>query len=194
MKDTLQTIYTSEHNVMRRSYSDLVGHKSFYFPKVTLIPAATSVEEDTGDLNTNFKRKSTALVQTGRTERGFNFTAIWPQLDYTTMRVPNRVFRNAGFVLVQCIWRSRFGILRLNGGEIRDWKYHKSSFKPPGGIIYFKPIWGRCLIETGGLFNWEKKMVSVLHKDLEYKVEKLKYKKVGGLAAVDQNQIGASNW
>lgn len=76
VKDTLQTIYTSEHNVMRRSYSDLVGHKSFYFPKVTLIPAATSVEEDTGDLNTNFKRKSTALVQTGRTERGFNFTAI----------------------------------------------------------------------------------------------------------------------
>ena len=37
-------------------------------------------------------------------------------------------------------------------------------------------------------------MVSVLHKELEYKVEKLKYKKVGGLAAVDQNQSGASNW
>ena len=32
-------------------------------------------------------------------------------------------------------------------------------------------------------------MVSVLHKELEYKVENLKYKKVGGHAAEDQNQI-----
>ena len=30
-------------------------------------------------------------------------------------------------------------------------------------------------------------MVSFLHKELEYKVEKLKYKKVGGHAAEDQN-------
>ena len=29
----------------------------------------------------------------------------------------------------------------------------------------------------GGLFKLEKTMVSVLHKELEYKVEKLKYKK-----------------
>ena len=45
-----------------------------------------------------------------------------------------------------------------------------------------------------GLFNLEKMMVSVLHKDLEYKVEKLKYKKVGGHAAEDQNQIQTSSW
>ena len=33
------------------------------------------------------------------------------------------------------------------------------------------------LIETGGsLFNLAKTTVSVLHKELEYKVEKLKYK------------------
>ena len=32
-------------------------------------------------------------------------------------------------------------------------------------------------------------MVSVLHKELEYKVEKLKYKMVGGHAAEDQKQI-----
>ena len=32
-------------------------------------------------------------------------------------------------------------------------------------------------------------MVSILHKELEFKVEKLKYKKVGGHAAEDQNQI-----
>ena len=34
------------------------------------------------------------------------------------------------------------------------------------------------IIETGGsIFNLETTMVSVLHKELEYKVEKLDYKK-----------------
>ena len=52
-----------------------------------------------------------------------------------------------------------------------------SSIKPPGGLIYFKPIWrGEGLIETGGLCYLETTTVSVLHKELEYKVEKLKYK------------------
>ena len=37
---------------------------------------------------------------------------------------------------------------------------------------------GEVLMETGGLFNLAKTMVSVLHKELEYKVEKLKYKKL----------------
>ena len=46
----------------------------------------------------------------------------------------------------------------------------------------------------GGLFNLEKTMVSVLHKELEYKVKKLKNKKVGGHAAEDQNQIRTSSW
>ena len=32
-------------------------------------------------------------------------------------------------------------------------------------------------------------LVSILHKELEYKVEKFKNKKVGGHAAKDQNQI-----
>ena len=41
----------------------------------------------------------------------------------------------------------------------------------------------------GGVFNLEKTMVSVLHKELKYKVEKLKNKKVRGHAAEDQNQI-----
>ena len=35
-------------------------------------------------------------------------------------------------------------------------------------------------------------MVSVLYKELEYKVEKLKYKKVGGHAVEDQKQIRTS--
>ena len=45
--------------------------------------------------------------------------------------------------------------------------------------------WGTrgCLIETGALFNLEKTMTSALHKELEYKVEKHKNKKVGGHAA-----------
>ena len=34
-----------------------------------------------------------------------------------------------------------------------------------------------CVFERGGLFNFEMTMVSVLHKELEYKVEKFKYKK-----------------
>ena len=46
----------------------------------------------------------------------------------------------------------------------------------------------------GGLFNLEKTTVLVLHKELEYKVEKLKYEKVGGSAAEDQNQIRTSSW
>ena len=37
-------------------------------------------------------------------------------------------------------------------------------------------------------------MVSVLHKELGYKVEKLKYKKIEGHAAEDQNQIWTSRW
>ena len=32
---------------------------------------------------------------------------------------------------------------------IKNFIYHKSSIKPPGGLIYFKPIWGGNLIETG---------------------------------------------
>ena len=53
------------------------------------------------------------------------------------------------------------------------------------GLAYFIFIWGGWgLIETGGLFerecllNLEKTVVSVLHQELEYKVEKLKYKKL----------------
>ena len=44
---------------------------------------------------------------------------------------------------------------------------------PPGAYLFQAPLTG------GGLLNLEKTKVSVLHKELEYKVEKLKYKKVG---------------
>ena len=46
----------------------------------------------------------------------------------------------------------------------------------------------------GRLLNLEKMMVSVFHKDLEYKVDKLKYKMVGGHAAKDENQIQTFSW
>ena len=52
-----------------------------------------------------------------------------------------------------------------------------------------KPAGGGGLYLDGGLFDLEKTMVSVLHKELEYKVIKLRYKKLGGHAAEDQNQI-----
>ena len=64
-------------------------------------------------------------------------------------------------------------------------KNRKSSIKSPGGLIYFKPIWGGGLNrdggliwEGGGLFNLEKTMVSILHKKLKYNVETLKYKRL----------------
>ena len=49
-------------------------------------------------------------------------------------------------------------------------------------------------MRRGGLFNLDDIMVSVLHKKLEYKVEKLKYKKVGGHAAEDRKRIRTPSW
>ena len=52
------------------------------------------------------------------------------------------------------------------------WSHFANEIKE--ALIYFKPIWrGGGLKETGRLFNLETRMVSVLHKELEYKVEKL---------------------
>ena len=48
--------------------------------------------------------------------------------------------------------------------------------------------------ELGGFFNLQKTTVSLLHNELEYKLEKLKYKKVGDKAAEDQNEIRTSGW
>ena len=60
--------------------------------------------------------------------------------------------------------------------------YCKSSIQPPPRGA------------GGRLLNLEKMMVSVFHKDLEYKVDKLKYKMVGGHAARDENQIQTFSW
>ena len=65
------------------------------------------------------------------------------------------------------------------------WFAYCKCFIKPGGLVYFISFWGGWgLIETGGLFereglfNLEKTVVSVLHKELECKVEKLKYRKL----------------
>ena len=72
-----------------------------------------------------------------------------------------------------------------NNGTFFFQNYRKSSIKPPGTYL-FEAHLRRGLIETGGeaylrggrLCNLETTMVSVLHKELEYKVEKLKYMKI----------------
>ena len=51
--------------------------------------------------------------------------------------------------------------------------YRKSSIKPSGGAYLFQAHF-RGLNRDGGLIYLEKTMMSVLHKELEYKVEELK--------------------
>ena len=58
------------------------------------------------------------------------------------------------------------------------------------GLIYFKPSWEEGLKETGGLFHLENTILSVLQKELEYKVEKLTYKTL----EVMQPRIKTSSW
>ena len=74
--------------------------------------------------------------------------------------------------------------------------YRRSLLSPTGGVFISNPFegGGGGLIETGGLFNLEKTMISVLHKELEYKVGKLKYKNNGVYAAEGQSQIRTSRW
>ena len=78
-------------------------------------------------------------------------------------------------------WKSK--IPQLQCIYYERWQdYHKSSIKPHKGAYIFqahlREKWGGGgVIWVGGLFNLETTMVSVLHKELEYKVEKFKYKK-----------------
>ena len=46
----------------------------------------------------------------------------------------------------------------------------------------------------GGGLILAKTIVPVFHKELDYKVERLKYKRLRGHAAEDQNQIRTSSW
>ena len=67
----------------------------------------------------------------------------------------------------------------VNSLRLSEVYYRKSYIYPRGeGLIYFKPISGGAYFRRRSLCNLETTMVSVLHKELEYKVEKLKYKKL----------------
>ena len=59
------------------------------------------------------------------------------------------------------------------------------EIRPPGDLFISDPF----VRGGGGLFNLETTMVSVLYKELEYKVGE-----VGGHAAEDQKQIQTSSW
>ena len=91
-------------------------------------------------------------------------------------------------------------IHELTGHRLWNREYRESSIKPQGNWFISSPFksGGGGLIETGGLFeggglfNLEKILVTLLHKEIEYKAEKHKYKKVGGHAAEDHNQIRTS--
>ena len=49
-----------------------------------------------------------------------------------------------------------------------------SSIDPPGAYLFEAHLKeGGSLIETGGLFNLENTLVSILHEELEFEVEKL---------------------
>ena len=75
----------------------------------------------------------------------------------------------------------------LQFAESRE--YTVNHLLNPRGLVYFKLILrGGGLIETGGLFNLAKTMVLILHNDLEYKVEKLKFKKSEVIQPIIKNK------
>ena len=76
-------------------------------------------------------------------------------------------------------------------GGLFIWSLFEGALNRDGGLFFGG---GRGGGGGGLLFNLGTTMVSVLHKELAYKVEKLQYKKVGGHAAEDQNQIWTSSW
>ena len=57
------------------------------------------------------------------------------------------------------------------------WYFLKWSIKFPGAYLFQTRLRG-SLMKSGDLFNLAKTMVSVVLKELEYKVEKPKYKKL----------------
>ena len=77
----------------------------------------------------------------------------------------------------------------VNSLRLSEVYYRKSYIKPRGeGLIYFKSIWGAAYLRRRSLLNLETTMVSVLHKELECKVEKLKYKKLEVMQPREKNK------
>ena len=56
------------------------------------------------------------------------------------------------------------------------WYFLEWSIKLPGAYLFQTHLRG-SLMKSGDLFNLAKTMVSVVHKELEYKVDKLENKK-----------------
>ena len=68
---------------------------------------------------------------------------------------------------------TRWSFSNEDDGNKKGEKSNKSSIKFPGGLI------SNTFVRGGGdLFNLAKTIVSVLHKELERGVEKLKYEKL----------------
>ena len=71
---------------------------------------------------------------------------------------------------------------------------NKAGTGYPRGAYLFQIHLGVGLIETGGLFNLEKTVVSVLHKKPRIQSGNAQVEEVGGHAAEDQKQIRNSSW
>ena len=76
--------------------------------------------------------------------------------------------------------------------------YRKSCIKPPprGGGAYLFQTHLRSAYGDGGLIHLTQTMVLVLHRELENKVEKLKYKKleVMWLRIQNKSELAVGKW
>ena len=69
-------------------------------------------------------------------------------------------------------------------------KYTVTPLLNGGGGLIISNTFEMGLIGTGGLFNLAKTMVSVVHKEEEYKVKKLKCKKLEVMQPRIKNKSG----
>ena len=106
------------------------------------------------------------------------FVAQW--LEHQTRSYIGSIpVRESDFFFVSCSWHVDH-IINFSKNTV-------NSIKPLGGIFISNPFEGG-LDGDGGLFNLEKTMVSVLNKELEYKVEKLNYKKLEVMQPKNKNK------
>ena len=120
-----------------------------------------------------------------KVETSYTFELLWNILNCFWEKIPiSTAHMDSARPIIsiknkKSFWVSIFGS-GLDGCN-HQMTYRKSSIKPPWGTYLFQTHFSGGLIETGaylrgggGLFNLAKTMVSVLHKEREYKVEKLK--------------------
>ena len=96
----------------------------------------------------------------------FSLQGLPTEKEISTFYVPQICVKMKSYCTCGCRAFSKYTVNPLlNGGG-------------GGGGLIISNTFEVGLIETGGLFNLEKTMVSVVHKEVEYKVKKLKYKKL----------------